>query len=127
MENGECCANCFSCNPIDNCFWRRATITLTNITNGPLTIRQEEGLKQGAPPAQVPNGDNSLTHGNSNTVEAGRGISFGFLNKAVECDEYYVCDVSYAPGYCPTPSPSGYGSCSIADILLQCSMCPSNN
>lgn|GEM_PF-2671619 len=122
-QSGLCNKPALVCMPKQACYFNNVTISLTNISGNKLDVQSEFGTNSGAPNTSSPPNGGVLTLGRKKSAASGETISYDFSDRTVACGYYYTCDISYQAGSCPTPTPQGWGSCSIVDVFLRCSAC----
>lgn len=119
--NGQC-GSSVGCSQEACDFSGGVEFTLFNGTGSPQDVIGESGSGTGDPIANPP-GQGSMTQSTRRETVGTGPSNIGRISipgGKVECGNYDMAGVSYAPGSCPTSCPDGAGSCSIADAFMIC-------
>lgn len=109
-----------------DCKFDGATVTMKNLTGGSLNLLVGSANGTGTPPDpnNPPQGgtlDRQST--TPTTIASGASFPFDVQPRKEECDSYFIYDISYTAGDCPTSCADGWGTCSILDLFMSCAQC----
>jgi len=96
--------------------------TMMNGTGGSKEVIGESGSGTGDPVANPPAQGSMAQSTRRETIGIGPSNvgRISIPGGKVDCGDYDMAGVSYAPGTCPSSCPDGAGSCSIVDAFMIC-------